>query len=205
MANPSPIPAIRAPRGSRLALPALLIIAGLAACSTPKPNERVTGDGGSRLLKLSSKQVTVDLTPAEEQTLSQIQDKTYSRVRGPSAVNASSTALQAMGFKPVTADKDTMLVEGELNRVVGVRWREAIRAIFKAKGIPLQAKPDHESVNALVTVRPAQNGETLVRARFRVTIWDTNGDSKTSTVIDPKMYDRFFSLLQDSLSGRTTS
>ncbi|KUM04868.1 hypothetical protein KIF53_21035 [Chromobacterium subtsugae] len=204
MAHPSPIPAIRAPRRSRAALPALLVIAALAACSTPNPNERVTGDGGSRLLKLSSKQVTVDLTPAEQQTLAQIQDKTYQRVQPPSAVNASSSALQAMGFKPVKADQETMLVEGELNRVIGVRWREAIRAIFKAKGIPLQAKPDHESVSALVTVRPDQDGETLVRARFKVTIWDTNGDSKTSTVTDPKMYDHFFSLVQDSLSGKTS-
>ncbi|WP_139167292.1 hypothetical protein [Chromobacterium sphagni] len=137
-----------------------MIIASLAACSTPNPNEWVTGDGGSRLLKLGSKQVTVDLTPAEQQTLAQIQDKTYQRVQAPSAVNASTSALQAMGFKPVKADIETMPVEGELNRVVGVRWREAIRAIFKAKGIPLPAKPDHESVSAMVMVRPNHSGAT---------------------------------------------
>jgi len=40
-----------------------------AACQTPNPQARVTGDSGGRLLKLSSKQTTIDLTDAEKAAL----------------------------------------------------------------------------------------------------------------------------------------
>lgn len=179
------------------------ILISTAGCATDKnPNERVTGDSGSKLLKLSSKQITVDLDDKERASLAQVQDKLFSSLSGTAAVAASASALEGMGFKPVKADPEVFLVEGQLDKVIGVRWREAIRAIFKSKGIPLSAKPDHQSVNAVISVRPGMSGrETLVRARFTVTIWDTSGDSKTTTVTDREMYDKFFAKLGQSLSS----
>ncbi|WP_296228238.1 hypothetical protein [Ralstonia sp. UBA689] len=65
----------------------------------------------------------------------------------------------------------------------------------------MSAKPDHESVAALVAVRPNAAGGTLVRARFNVTIWDSNGDSRTTTVTDAEMYDRFFARLNEVIAS----
>jgi hypothetical protein len=190
------------PRISILISAAALLLSA-TACSTDKdPNERVTGDSGSKLLRLSSKQVTVDLNDKERATLTQVQDKLFPSLNGSGAVAASAWALEEMGFKPVKADPEVFLVEAQKDKVIGVRWREAIRAIFKSRGIPLSAKPDHESVNAVISVRPGMSGSaTLVRARFTATIWDTAGDSKTTTVTDREIYDKFFLHMGESLSG----
>ncbi|MBV8657729.1 MAG: hypothetical protein JO142_07900 [Burkholderiales bacterium] len=177
------------------------LIAGCAA----HPNERVTGDGGSALLRVSSRQVTVDLTDAERDALSHIQDHTLGNIGGKQALTATVATLGKMGFDPVKADQEMSLVEGERNRIVGERWRAAIRALLKAKGLPLRGKPDHESIHALISVRPDQTGPgtTLVRARFDVTVWDTNGDSRTTTLQQEAVYQCFFAGLDRALSGQT--
>lgn len=185
----------------RIATCALLF--ALAACANKDPNARVTGDGGH--LHVSSKQQTVELTDAEATTLAQIRDHRYARLDGTHAASAAAAALQAMGFTPVKTDADVFVVEGEQNQVIGDRWHEAIRAMFKAKGIPLHAKPDHESIIALVVARPGYGGaETLVRVRFTATVWDTSGDSKTTTVVANDLYDEFFRRVEQSLAGETT-
>jgi hypothetical protein len=174
--------------------PALVLSVALAAagCShDPKPQERVTGDGGSKLLRLSSKQVTVDLDDEQRAALATMQDKRFATPDIPAVLASCASALRGMDFQPVTTDQQVMIVEGEQDKVVGTRWREAIRAILKAKGIPLSGRPDHQSIKALVTVRPEQTG-ILVRARFTLTVWDTNGDSRTETIIDRGLYDEFF-------------
>lgn len=175
----------------------------LGGCANKDPNARVTGDGGH--LHVSSKQQTVELTDAEAATLSQIRDHRYSRLDGAHAATASAAALQAMGFTAVKTDADVFVVEGEQDQVIGDRWHEAIRAMFKAKGVPLHAKPDHESIVALVVARPGvSGGDTLVRVRFTATVWDTNGDAKTTVVVANDLYDEFYRRVGQSLAAETT-
>jgi hypothetical protein len=167
-----------------------------AGCKTPNPQARVTGDSGrTGLVRISSKQTTIDLTTAEAAALARIQQRAYPASTLRAAGDAGAAALRALEFEPVTLDADGALVEGERNRVVGDRAREAIRAIFKAKGIPLSARTDHESARALLLVRPGAAGGVSVWARFTVTQWDTNGDAVTTTVTDPAFYDAFFQRL----------
>jgi hypothetical protein len=177
----------------------------LTGCANKDPNARVTGDGGH--FHVSSKQQTVELSDAEAKTFSQIRDRRFARIDGMHAAEAGSTALQAMGFSAVKTDTDVFVVEGEQNQVIGDRWHEAIRAMFKAKGIPLRAKPDHESIVALVVARPGDSGaDTLLRVRFTATVWDTNGDSKTTTVVANDLYDEFFRRVGESLTaGKPTA
>lgn len=173
----------------------------LTGCANKDPNARVSGDGGH--LHLSSRQEVISLTDAEAAALAQIRDHHYARLDGAHATEVSVAALQSMGFKPVQSDSDVYIVEGEQNQVIGDRWHEAIRAMFKAKGIPLHAKPDHESIVALVVARPsAGSADTLLRVRFTATIWDTSGDSKTTTLTTADLYDDFFRRVGDSLAGK---
>lgn len=183
--------------------PAWLGLALALACAgcAKNPNERVTGDAG-RMLRVSSKQITVDLDEAQRAELARLQDRRIGAVGGARALAAGADALTAMGFAPVKSDAEVLLVEGERNRIVGNRWRAAIRALIKAKGIPLRGKPDHESMRALISIRPSPGEGTLVRARFDLTVWDTNGDSRTTTVLDGALYACFFERLDDSLDGR---
>lgn len=174
--------------------------AGCSLMRDKNPNERTTGDGG-KLLRVSSTQVTVDPSASELATLARVQDRTFMQPGNDRLLAASTAALKEMGFNPVKADPQTALVEGQLDRVLKERWRAAIRALFKARGVPLSAKPDHESVAALVAVRSNAAGGTLVRARFNVTIWDSNGDSRTTTVTDAEMYDRFFARLDEVIAS----
>ncbi|AIO66410.1 hypothetical protein [Burkholderia oklahomensis] len=108
-----------------------------------RPNEQVTGNGGNALPRISSKQVTVDLNDRDKAALAQVQVRRFDKVTNARLLDASVSVLKAMGFSPVTADAQTALVEGRLARVVGERWRLAVRALFKARGIPLvgQARP----------------------------------------------------------------
>ncbi|MGQ5522588.1 hypothetical protein ACUHMQ_04925 [Chitinimonas sp. PSY-7] len=176
------------------------------ACAHKNPNERVTGNGGNRLLRVSSHQVTVDLTQEERQALAKVQDRHIISASELDVVNASVVALSKMGFAPVKADTDLQQIEGERNKVVSIRWRMAIRAMLKAKGIPLKGKPDHESIRAFVSIRPGKPADVpLVRARFDITVWDTNGDSRTTTIHDGAIYTCFFSQLNYALFGETHS
>ncbi|PHV09750.1 hypothetical protein [Chitinimonas sp. BJB300] len=185
-------------------LPATVVLAVMiAACAHKNPNERVTGDGG-RLFRVSSRQITVDLTEDERRALAQVQDRHISIANSLDIMNGSAMVLSQMGFKPVKKDPDLQKVEGERHKVVGVRWRAAIRTLFKSKGIPLSGKPDHESMRALVYIRPNSTNNTLmVRTRFDVTIWDTNGDARSTTVHDGAIYNCFFSRLNSILTKQT--
>jgi hypothetical protein len=192
------VPSVRSGRASRWLVPlaGAFCALALAGCKTPNPQARVTGDSGrTGLIRLSSKQTTIDLTNAEAVSLARVQQRAYPASTLRAASDAGAGALRALDFDPVTVDADGALVEGERNRVVGDRAREAIRAVFKAKGVPLSARTDHESARALLMVRPRADGGVSVWARFVVTQWDTNGDSITTTVTDPAFYDGFFKRL----------
>ena len=66
----------------------------------------------------------------------------------------------------------------------------AARPAENENGLP--GKPDHQSLEALITLRPAAGGQGVwLRARFQRTIWDSNGDSRTKQVSEPEVYRDF--------------
>ena len=190
------------PRGASVAavVGALLL---LGACADPNAdsNERVTGSGG-KAVRYSSRQVTVDLTAEEHSALEKIRDHVYPDATGPQALHAVVAALEAGGYAPVTSEADTGIAQGGHSEALVPKWREVLRGVVKAKFGFLPAKPDHQYTTALVSVRAAEHGRgVVVRARFDNTVYDTNGDSQTKTVIKPAAYDDFFTLTARALSG----
>ncbi|MTJ80755.1 MAG: hypothetical protein F8N37_07035 [Telmatospirillum sp.] len=196
--TPGPISLRNATAILVLGLTALLVLGG---CSKKAPNERVTGNGGSVLLRTSSTQITVDLTDEEKETLKQIQDHRFAGAKADAVLAAGAASLEAMEFKPVVTDTDMMRIEGQQDKILGERWRKVIRAVLKSRGLPLSAKPDHESVSALIQIKPGSGTEPpLARARFNVTTWDSNGDSRTVTILDRNFYDDFFKRMETAVA-----
>ena len=115
-------------RCSRL-LP-LACIALLSACSgTPKPAkppERVTGAGGS-MLRYSSKQTTIELTPAERAAVDQVRVRAYPASDAAQLRDACAAALKAAGYEQVAGDAATDIVTGERHQKLVGRSREAAR------------------------------------------------------------------------------
>lgn len=180
------------------AVGALLV---LGACADPNPNERVTGSAG-KAVRYSSRQVTVDLTADERNALDKIRDRAYPDATAPQALGAVVAALKAGGYAPVSSEADTGIAQGGHSETLIPKWREVLRGVVKSRFGLLPARPDHEYTTALVSVRPAEHGRgVVVRARFDSTVYDSNGDSKTKTVIKPSAYDEFFSLTARALSG----
>nr|WKF62076.1 hypothetical protein HUO10_006608 [Paraburkholderia busanensis] len=181
------------------------VIATLGACSTPDPNERVTGSGGS-LVKYSSAQVSVDLTDSERAALAGMRDHAVMGVSRDQVLTAVGAALKESGYAPVNVDTDTALVEGSRSEVLVEKWRQVMRGVLKARLGMMPAKPDHQYTSALVSVRSAPNGKgVIVRARFDNTVWDSNGDARTKTVIARADYDAFFEKIDAALRGGTAS
>ncbi|MFM0591459.1 MULTISPECIES: hypothetical protein [Paraburkholderia] len=177
------------------------VVASLAACSTPDPNQRVTGSGGT-LVKYSSAQVSVDLTATERNALAGMRDRSFVGASSERALTAVAAALKASGYAPVTVEADTALVEGGRSEVLVQKWRELVRGVLKARLGGLPAKPDHQYTAALVSVRPAVSGPgVIVRARFDNTVWDSNGDARTKTVLAREDYDAFFTKVDAALRG----
>jgi hypothetical protein len=175
----------------RAALAWISVIA-LNACAAPPPNEHETGSSG-KLIRYSSRQVSVDLTDAQRQELDRLRDRKYPDAPAGHVLDAVATALSKQGFAPVSVDRETGIVEAERDHVLVPKWREVIRGAVKAKFGWLPAKPDHERVAAIVAVRSESGkNDTLVRVRFDRTVWDSNGDSSTETVVQRDVYEGFF-------------
>jgi hypothetical protein len=195
---------------SEKTLCALLFCLTLCACaSAPPPNERKTGSGG-HMLRYSSSQVSVDLTDAQRETLKQLRDRVYAQTPQGRALDAVAAALKQQGFAPVTVDPDTGIVEAERNRVLVPKWQAILRGVLRARIGGLLAKPDHERVAAIVAVRPAEIAATsrrpaagsLVRVRFDRTVWDSNGDARTETVLQREFYGDFFAVVDKAVEGK---
>lgn len=177
------------------------VVATLGACATPDPNERVTGAGGTAV-KYSSRQVSVDLTGSERNALAAMRDHDLPGASRAQALAAVASALKASGYAPVTVDADTALIEGGRSEVLVPKWREVLRGVLKTRTGMLPAKPDHQYTAALVSVRPAADGQgVVVRARFDNTVWDSNGDARTKTVLARDAYDGFFARVDAALHG----
>ncbi|WP_244191242.1 hypothetical protein [Ralstonia insidiosa] len=173
-----------------LALAGIILI--LVACSGPPPNERETGSGGT-LVRYSSRQVSVDLTDAEQQSLRAMRDRTYANIAPDRALSAVAKALTELGYAPVSVDNETGLVEAGLSDTLVPKWRQLLRGALKNYTGMFPAKPDHERVSAVIAVKAGTGSQsTLVRARFDSTVWDSNGDARTKTVLKREVYDGFF-------------
>ena len=71
--------------------------------------------------------------------------------------------------------------------------RQLLRGALKNYTGMFPAKPDHERVSAFIAVKAGSGSQaTLVRARFDSTVWDSNGDARTKTVLQREIYDGFF-------------
>ncbi|ASL47381.1 hypothetical protein bAD24_III08295 [Burkholderia sp. AD24] len=175
------------------------VVASVGACSTPDPNQRVTGSGGT-LVKYSSAQVSVDLTETERNALAGMRDHHFADASSERVLTAVAAALKANGYAPVTVEADTALVEGGRSEVLVQKWREVVRGVLKSRLGALPAKPDHQYTTALVSVRPAVSGPgVIVRARFDKTVWDSNGDARTKTVLAREDYEAFFTRVDAAL------
>ncbi len=174
-----------------LALACAGLLAMLTGCAAKPANERQIGSGGS-LVRYSSSQTEVDLTDTEQQTLRMLTGRRYAGISQAHALDAAAGVLRAQGYAPVTVDRDAGLIEGGRSDTLAPKWRQLLRGALKARIGGLPAKPDHERVAAIVTVRLTSARATVVRARFDRTVWDSNGDSRTKTVIEPEYYQTFF-------------
>lgn len=164
----------------------------MTGCAGPAPNERQIGSGGS-LVRYSSAQVEVDLTEDERKTLRGLRDRQFSGATPHRAIDASAAALSALGYGPVTVDRETGVIEAGLSRTLIPKSRQLLRGVLRAKIGLLPARPDHERLMAIVAVRAGEGGQgALVRVRFDRTVWDSNGDSRTKVALEQEIYDGFF-------------
>ncbi|RQS31688.1 hypothetical protein DIE03_13485 [Burkholderia sp. Bp8992] len=189
------VPPVRGGGALALACAGLLALTG---CAAKPQNERQIGSGGS-LLRYSSSQTEVDLTDNEQQTLRMMTDRRYAGATQARALDAVAAVLRAQGYAPVTVDRDTGLIEGGRSDTLIPKWRQLLRGALKAKIGGLPAKPDHERVNAVVSVRVTLARDVIVRARFDRTVWDSNGDSRMKTVVEPDYYQTFFSAMDEAM------
>ncbi|AOJ29630.1 hypothetical protein WJ12_33285 [Burkholderia seminalis] len=170
----------------------------LAGCAAKPQNERQIGSGGS-LVRYSASQTEVDLTDSEQQTLRMMSDRRYAGATQARTLDAAAAVLRAQGYAPVTVDRDMGLIEGGRSDTLVPKWRQLLRGALKARIGGLPAKPDHERVAAVVAVRVTPARDAIVRARFDRTVWDSNGDSRMKTVVEPDYYRAFFSAMDKAM------
>ncbi|WP_241026124.1 hypothetical protein [Burkholderia sp. Tr-20390] len=181
-----------------LALACAGLFAVLAGCAAKPENERQIGSGGS-LVRYSSSQTEVDLSESEQQTLRMMTDRRYAGATQGRALDAVAGVLRAQGYAPVTVDRDSGLIEGGRSDTLIPKWRQLLRGALKARIGGLPAKPDHERIAAVVTVRVTATHDAIVRARFDRTVWDSNGDSRMKTIVEPDFYQTFFSAMDKAM------
>ncbi len=166
----------------------------MAQQPSPDGTTRTTGSGG-HLLKYSSQQVTVDLTPPQQEELARLQSRRCEASDAEGLVRQSAASLKALDFSPVFITPDVGLVKAEHDEVLISHGRQILRGLLKTKAPMLPAKPDHQSTQALVVVRPGVHGG-IVHLELTRTVWDSNGNAQTSTVSDADSYRRFFAPLE---------
>lgn len=181
-----------------LALACAGLLALLAGCASKPDNERQIGSGGS-LVRYSSSQTEVDLSEREQQTLRMMTDRRYAGATQGRVLDAVAGVLRAQGYAPVTVDRDSGLIEGGRSDTLIPKWRQLLRGALKARIGGLPAKPDHERIAAVVTVRVTAARDAIVRARFDRTVWDSNGDSRMKTIVEPDYYQTFFGAMDKAM------
>jgi hypothetical protein len=180
----------------------------LCACAdAPKPNERVTGDCRALMTRCSSRQSTIDLTPAQLAAIRALQERSFRDLSASDTVAASASALQTLGYTVTSTDPAAGLVHAELDKVVATkgqrRGRSLVKLVSAATGLPIQGRhqqgPDHDSMHAhaLVRLDPGTHAAVL-RIEFENTVVDSKGNSQTSTPTDPAPYGDFFSAFESA-------
>jgi hypothetical protein len=185
---------------------ALLPMACLAQTSTDqqaeqKPDQQVTGSGGHHL-RYSSTQVTIEQTPKEQQAFDQARDHSYPATDVDKVLTAAAAELTKQGYGQVEVDREFHLIEARHDETLVSHAREILRGVAKARGLPLPSRPDHQSTEVLLVAMPQPGSHAVtLRTRFRLTIWDSAGDSKTSTLSDPTVYRDFYVGVGTRLGG----
>ena len=180
---------------------ALLLVIGMASAQDAKPAEDVTGNGG-HLLRYSSKQVSVELTAAQRSEFLHSRDQAYPAAQLDKVLDAISATLVQEGYTAPELDRQFHAVEARHDEVLVSRGHEVLRGVLKSR-LPLPGRPDHQSTEALVMLVLAPDGQSvLARARFRTTVWDSNGDSRTTVVSDPAIYHTFYAAVTSRLGRR---
>ncbi|MCP3021498.1 hypothetical protein [Cupriavidus basilensis] len=188
---------------ARYAAVAAIVCAGAIlndGFAAQNPQEQREGEGG-RFLRYSSTQIWVEPTAEERAAYERARDFTLPRSSVRAALQACQAALEAQGYTRLEADPSFGLVQGVLNERLVSTGREVLRGVLKAKmGLP--GKPDHQTTEALIALGPSPSpGDVLVRVRLRVTVWDSNGDSRSTIVVDPQAYRNFFAKLERTLEA----
>lgn len=173
----------------------LLFVCGVAV-SVPAqdaaPAENVTGSGG-HLLRYSSKQVEVALTAAQQAAFQQSRDRSYAAATPDVVLDAVAATLTQQGYVSSSIDRQFHALEARHDEVLVSKGREVLRGVLKSRIGMLPGRPDHASTEALVLLVSAADGHGVsLRTRFRTTVWDSNGDSRTTVVSDPAIYRAFY-------------
>jgi hypothetical protein len=181
---------------------ALLPWACLAQTSSDQqPEQQVTGSGGHHL-RYSSTQVTIEQTPQEQKAFEQARDHSYPAADVDKVLTAAAAELAKQGYGQVVVDREFHLIEARHDETLVSHAREVLRGVATARGLPLPARPDHQSTEVLLVAMPQPGGHAVeLRTRFRKTVWDSKGDSKTSTLSDPAVYRDFYTDIGSRLSG----
>lgn len=188
-------------RRSFLGAAMLLLAVGMASAQDAKPVEDVTGNGG-HLLRYSSKQVEVELTVSQQSAFLHSRDQGYPAAQLDKVLDAVDATLVQEGYAVPDLDRQFHVVEARHDEVLVGKGREILRGVLKSK-VPLPARPDHQTTEALVMLVPAPDGHgVLARVRFRITVWDSNGDSRTTVISDPVIYRTFYAGVASRLGGR---
>lgn len=176
---------------------ALFPLVSLAEDDPPSP--QVTGSGG-HFLRFSSTQVTVPQSAQERQAFEQARDHDCASADIGKALAAAAAVLAQNGYTAVEVDPEFHLVDARHDETLVSTRREILRGVVKARGLPLPARPDHQSTEAFIAAVPEGRGVKL-RTRFRVTVWDSKGDASTSIVSDPQVYREFYAGIDKRLVG----
>lgn len=166
-----------------------------------RPEQQVTGSGGHHL-RYSSTQVTTGLTANEQKAFEQERDHGYPAADIDQVLTAAAAWLTQQGYGQVQVDREFHTIEARHDETLVSHSRELLRGVIKARGVPVPAKPDHQSTEVLLIARlqPGSHGVEL-RTRFRRTVWDSAGDSKTSIVSDTTVYRDFYAGIGTRLGG----
>ncbi|POB00523.1 hypothetical protein C2134_01200 [Chromobacterium sinusclupearum] len=177
------------------------LLAALSAHSLAADNEQVQGQGGN-ILRYSSTQLRIEPSAQENQSYLQVRDTRLEGATTASALQAGRKALEALGYNRIEVDADYGLIRAEKDEVLISQSRQILRGILKLK-FPLPGKPDHQTTETLLTLRPGgQAGQVLLRAHIRQTIWDSNGNSRTKLCSDQAVYRQLYDKMNSALSGR---
>lgn len=182
------------------ALALCLGLAGVAVHAADDTSVK-TGEGG-RLLRYSSTQRWVELSPEERQSYERLRDHPLPAAASLDAgVQACRRALEALGYGSVEADAEFGLVLAYRHESLIGDARKSLRGLWMLK-LPMPAKPDHQSTEIRISLRrPDADPGLQLRARIVSTVWDSHGDASTRIDADAAHYQELFRHIEQALAA----